>query len=71
MSYSGKAVHRASATGGQEAFFERHVHTFGVLGGAAGDHSDVRIHGQPASGLTTKPPGHGPHRYLFQLFVLN
>jgi hypothetical protein len=26
MSYSGKAVHRASATGGQEAFFEGHVH---------------------------------------------
>ena len=33
MSYSGRAVHRASATGGQEAFFEGHVHAFGVLGG--------------------------------------
>lgn len=33
MSYSGKAVHRASATGGQEAFFEGHVHAFQVLGG--------------------------------------
>jgi hypothetical protein len=33
MSYSGKAVHRASATGGQEAFFEGHVHAFEVLGG--------------------------------------
>lgn len=33
MSYSGKAVHRASATGGQEAFFEGHVHAFDVLGG--------------------------------------
>ena len=32
MSYSGKAVHRASATGGQEAFFEGHVHAFEVLG---------------------------------------
>jgi hypothetical protein len=33
MSFSGKAVHRASASGGQEAFFEGHVHAFGVLGG--------------------------------------
>ena len=33
MSYSGKAVHRVSATGGQEAFFEGHVHAFRVLGG--------------------------------------
>ncbi|MCA0252609.1 MAG: IS21 family transposase [Actinobacteria bacterium] len=33
MSYSGKAVHRASATGGQEAFFEGHVHAFNRLGG--------------------------------------
>ncbi len=33
MSYSGKAVHRASATGGQEAFFEGHAHAFQVLGG--------------------------------------
>ncbi|MFB9968301.1 IS21 family transposase [Sinosporangium siamense] len=33
MSYSGKAVHRIFATGGQEAFFEGHVHAFGVLGG--------------------------------------
>jgi len=33
MSYSGKAVHRASATGGQEAFSEGHVHAFQVLGG--------------------------------------
>lgn len=33
MSYSGKAVHRASATGGQEAFFEGHVHAFQTLGG--------------------------------------
>ncbi|MGP3769654.1 IS21 family transposase [Streptomyces sp. SDT5-1] len=33
MSYSGKAVHRVFATGGQEAFFEGHVHAFSVLGG--------------------------------------
>jgi transposase len=33
MSHSGKAIHRASATGGQEAFFEGHVHAFKVLGG--------------------------------------
>lgn len=33
MSYSGKAVHRISASGGQEAFFEGHVHAFDVLGG--------------------------------------
>ncbi|MDN5770241.1 MAG: IS21 family transposase, partial [Microlunatus sp.] len=33
MLYPGKAVHRVSATGGQEAFFEAHVHAFTVLGG--------------------------------------
>jgi transposase len=33
MSFSGKAVHRVFASGGQEAFFEGHVHAFGLLGG--------------------------------------
>jgi hypothetical protein len=33
MSFSGKAVHLISASGGQQAFFEGHVHAFGVLGG--------------------------------------
>jgi transposase len=33
LSYSGKAVHRISASGGQEAFLEGHVHAFQVLGG--------------------------------------
>src|SRR5690606_22244892 len=33
LSYSGKAVHRVFASGGQEAFFEGHVHAFSVLGG--------------------------------------
>lgn len=33
LSYSGKAVHRISASAGQEAFFEGHAHAFGVLGG--------------------------------------
>jgi hypothetical protein len=33
MSYSGKAVHLVSATCGQEAFLEGHVHAFAVLGG--------------------------------------
>ena len=33
MSYSGKAVHRISASAGQEAFFEGHAHAFRVLGG--------------------------------------
>lgn len=33
MSFSGKAVHRVSASGGQEAFFEGHVHALSVLGG--------------------------------------
>lgn len=33
MSYSGKAVHRVFATGGQEAFLEGHVHALNVLGG--------------------------------------
>jgi hypothetical protein len=34
LSFSGKAVHRIFASGGQEAFFEGHVHAFRVLGGA-------------------------------------
>ncbi|WP_206508072.1 IS21 family transposase [Streptomyces chrestomyceticus] len=33
LSYSGKAVHRVSASCGQEAFFEGHVHALSVLGG--------------------------------------
>lgn len=33
LSYSGKAVHRVFATGGQEAFLEGHVHALHVLGG--------------------------------------
>jgi transposase len=33
LSYSGKAVHRIFASGGQEAFLEGHVHAFTVLGG--------------------------------------
>ncbi|GAA1583529.1 hypothetical protein GCM10009789_41640 [Kribbella sancticallisti] len=32
-SYSGKAVHRVFASGGQEPFFVGHVHAFSVLGG--------------------------------------
>ena len=33
LSYSGKAVHRISASAGQEAFFEGHAYAFDVLGG--------------------------------------
>lgn len=33
LSYSGKAVHRISASAGQEAFFEGHAHAFRALGG--------------------------------------
>ncbi|MEU1393601.1 MULTISPECIES: IS21 family transposase [unclassified Nonomuraea] len=33
LSYSGKAVHRVFASGGQEAFFEGHIHAFRMLGG--------------------------------------
>lgn len=33
LSYSGKAVHRISASAGQEAFFEGHVHAFRTLDG--------------------------------------
>jgi transposase len=33
LSYSGRAVHRASLSQGQEAFLEAHVHAFGQLGG--------------------------------------
>ncbi|MFJ2774803.1 hypothetical protein [Streptomyces sp. NPDC087300] len=39
LSYSGKAVHRVSASCGQEAFFEGHVHAFSVLGGVPGARS--------------------------------
>ncbi|WP_225440161.1 hypothetical protein [Amycolatopsis eburnea] len=31
LSYSGKAVHRVSASAGQEVFFEGHVHAFNVI----------------------------------------
>ena len=37
LSYSGKAVHRAFATQGQEAFLEGHVHAFTQLGGVPVD----------------------------------
>jgi len=33
LSFSGKAVHHVSLSGGQEAFFEGHEHAFRVLGG--------------------------------------
>ncbi|MEX3656037.1 IS21 family transposase [Mycolicibacterium fortuitum] len=33
MSFSGKAIHRASLSAGQEAFFEGHLHALHVLGG--------------------------------------
>ena len=33
LSYSGKSVHRISASAGQEAFFEGHVHALNTLGG--------------------------------------
>ncbi|MFJ3882926.1 IS21 family transposase [Streptomyces sp. NPDC090077] len=33
LAYSGKAVHRISASCGQQAFLEGHVHAFSVLGG--------------------------------------
>lgn len=33
MSFSGKAVHRVSISGGQEAFFEGHAHALALLGG--------------------------------------
>lgn len=33
LSYSGKAMHRIFASGGQEAFLEGHVHAFAGLGG--------------------------------------
>jgi hypothetical protein len=34
LSYSGRAVHRVSVSGGQEAFLEGHVHAFEVLDGS-------------------------------------
>lgn len=33
MSFSGKGIHRASLSGGQEAFFEGHLHALSRLGG--------------------------------------
>lgn len=42
MSYSGKAVHRASATGGQKAFFEGHLHAFHTLGGVPSRENPLR-----------------------------
>lgn len=39
LSYSGKAVHRISASVGQEAFFEGHAHAFRVLGGVPTERS--------------------------------
>lgn len=33
LSFSGKAVHRVSLSGGKEAFFEGHEHAFRILGG--------------------------------------
>jgi transposase len=33
LSFSGRAVHRAALSQGQEAFLEAHVHAFGRLGG--------------------------------------
>ena len=36
LSFSGKAVHHVSLSGGQEAFFEGHEHAFRVLGGIPG-----------------------------------
>ncbi|MGP5673819.1 IS21 family transposase [Brachybacterium alimentarium] len=33
LSYSGKGIHRISASAGQEAFFEGHAHAFRILGG--------------------------------------
>ena len=33
LSYSGRAIHMVSTSGGQEAFLEGHVHAFSVLGG--------------------------------------
>ena len=39
LSYSGKSVHRAFATQGQEAFLEGHVYAFDRLGGVPVDKS--------------------------------
>jgi transposase len=47
LSYSGRAVHRASLSQGQEAFLEAHVHAFGRLGGGAAGADPLR---QPQAG---------------------
>ena len=36
LAYSGKAVHRITASCGQEAFLDGHLHAFGTLGGIPG-----------------------------------
>jgi transposase len=38
MSFSGRAVHKIFASGGQEAFFEGHAHALSVLGGVPTGH---------------------------------
>ncbi|MFI1035216.1 hypothetical protein [Streptomyces sp. NPDC020951] len=54
LSYSGKAVHRVSASGGQEAFFEGHVHALSVLGGYVGDNSSAISCSRPGWSLPSR-----------------
>jgi hypothetical protein len=42
LSYSGKSVHSAFASCGQEAFFAGHVHALQTLGGILADQGPLR-----------------------------
>ena len=59
LSFSGKAVHRVSLSGGQEAFFEGHEHAFRVLGGVpAGKVRYDNLKSAVAAGARVQPrPG--------------
>jgi transposase len=57
MSFSGKAVHLASTSAGQEAFLEGHVHAFTVFGGVP-----YRIRYDNLKAAVAKVIGLGRHR---------
>ena len=58
LSYSGRAVHRAFASQGQEAFLEGHVHAFERLGGVPIEQDPLRQpEGRGVAGAVRPQPG--------------
>jgi hypothetical protein len=57
LSFSGRAVHRASATRGQEAFLDGHVYAFDRLGGYAGVGPSVEPASRPTWGSPPRSAG--------------